>query len=167
MLMSSNLKIEVVDIPVPEKTNVIIGQTHFIKSVEDIAEVVITSVPTAKFGLAFNEASGDRLIRYDGNDYELTQLAIDAAKRIAAGHIFVLYLRDAWPINILNQVKNIQEVTHVFCATSNPVQVIVAETNQGRGVLGVVDGFTVTGVEREDDKKRRVDFLRKIGYKRA
>ncbi|MCC6003666.1 MAG: adenosine-specific kinase [Thermofilum sp.] len=165
--MSSNLKIEVVDIPVPEKTNVIIGQTHFIKSVEDIAEVVITSVPTAKFGLAFNEASGDRLIRYDGNDYELTQLAIDAAKRIAAGHIFVLYLRDAWPINILNQVKNIQEVTHVFCATSNPVQVIVAETNQGRGVLGVVDGFTVTGVEREDDKKRRVDFLRKIGYKRA
>jgi adenosine/AMP kinase len=167
MLMSSNLKIEVVDIPVPEKTNVIIGQTHFIKSVEDIAEVVITSVPTAKFGLAFNEASGDRLIRYDGNDYELTQLAIDAAKRIAAGHVFVLYLRDAWPINILNQVKNIQEVTHVFCATSNPVQVIVAETNQGRGVLGVVDGFTVTGVEREDDKKRRVDFLRKIGYKRA
>lgn len=165
--MSSNLKIEVVDIPVPEKTNVIIGQTHFIKSVEDIAEVVITSVPTAKFGLAFNEASGDRLIRYDGNDYELTQLAIDAAKRIAAGHVFVLYLRDAWPINILNQVKNIQEVTHVFCATSNPVQVIVAETNQGRGVLGVVDGFTVTGVEREDDKKRRVDFLRKIGYKRA
>ncbi|NAZ25706.1 adenosine-specific kinase [Thermofilum sp.] len=165
--MSTGYKILIVDVPVPEKTNVIIGQTHFIKSVEDIAEVVATSVPNAKFGLAFNEASGDRLVRFDGNDPELVQLAIESAKRIGAGHVFVLYLRDAWPINILNQIKNVQEVAHVFCATANPVQVVVIETSQGRGVLGVVDGYTVVGVEKEEDKKKRIEFLRRIGYKRG
>jgi len=165
--MSTEYKILIIDVPVPEKTNVIIGQTHFIKSVEDIAEVVATSVPNAKFGLAFNEASGDRLVRFDGNDPELVQLAIESAKRIGAGHVFVLYLRDAWPINILNQIKNVQEVAHVFCATANPVQVVVIETSQGRGVLGVVDGYTVIGVEKEEDKKKRIEFLRRIGYKRG
>ncbi|AGT35290.1 MAG: adenosine-specific kinase [Thermofilum sp.] len=165
--MSTEYKILIIDVPVPEKTNVIIGQTHFIKSVEDIAEVVATSVPNAKFGLAFNEASGDRLVRFDGNDPELVQLAIESAKRIGAGHVFVLYLRDAWPINILNQIKNVQEVAHVFCATANPVQVVVIETSQGRGVLGVVDGYTVVGVEKEEDKKKRIEFLRRIGYKRG
>jgi adenosine/AMP kinase len=165
--MSTGYKILIIDVPVPEKTNVIIGQTHFIKSVEDIAEVVATSVPNAKFGLAFNEASGDRLVRFDGNDPELVQLAIESAKRIGAGHVFVLYLRDAWPINILNQIKNVQEVAHVFCATANPVQVVVIETSQGRGVLGVVDGYTVVGVEKEEDKKKRIEFLRRIGYKRG
>jgi adenosine/AMP kinase len=165
--MSTGYKILIVDVPVPEKTNVIIGQTHFIKSVEDIAEVVATSVPNAKFGLAFNEASGDRLVRFDGNDPELVQLAIESAQRIGAGHVFVLYLRDAWPINILNQIKNVQEVAHVFCATANPVQVVVIETSQGRGVLGVVDGYTVVGVEKEEDKKKRIEFLRRIGYKRG
>jgi len=165
--MSTEYKILIIDVPVPEKTNVIIGQTHFIKSVEDIAEVVATSVPNAKFGLAFNEASGDRLVRFDGNDTELVQLAIESAKRIGAGHVFVLYLRDAWPINILNQIKNVQEVAHVFCATANPVQVVVIETSQGRGVLGIVDGYTVVGVEKEEDKKKRIEFLRRIGYKRG
>jgi len=165
--MSTEYKILIIDVPVPEKTNVIIGQTHFIKSVEDIAEVVATSVPNAKFGLAFNEASGDRLVRFDGNDPKLVQLAIESAKRIGAGHVFVLYLRDAWPINILNQIKNVQEVAHVFCATANPVQVVVIETSQGRGVLGVVDGYTVVGVEKEEDKKKRIEFLRRIGYKRG
>ncbi|MCI4408784.1 MAG: adenosine-specific kinase [Thermofilum sp.] len=165
--MSTEYKILIIDVPVPEKTNVIIGQTHFIKSVEDIAEVVATSVPNAKFGLAFNEASGDRLVRFDGNDPELVQLAIESAKRIGAGHVFVLYLRDAWPINILNQIKNVQEVAHVFCATANPVQVVVIETSQGRGVLGIVDGYTVVGVEKEEDKKKRIEFLRRIGYKRG
>ena len=165
--MSTEYKILIIDVPVSEKTNVIIGQTHFIKSVEDIAEVVATSVPNAKFGLAFNEASGDRLVRFDGNDPELVQLAIESAKRIGAGHVFVLYLRDAWPINILNQIKNVQEVAHVFCATANPVQVVVIETSQGRGVLGVVDGYTVVGVEKEEDKKKRIEFLRRIGYKRG
>ncbi|MEM0088020.1 MAG: adenosine-specific kinase [Thermofilum sp.] len=162
-----SVRLEIVRMLIPEKANIIIGQTHFIKSVEDIAEVVVTSVPGAKFGLAFNEASGDRLVRYDGNDEELVKAAIENAQRIGAGHVFVLLVRDAWPINLLNQLKMVQEVAHIYCASANPVQVIVAETDQGRGVLGVVDGFTVVGVEGEADKKKRVDFLRKIGYKRS
>ncbi|MEM3893159.1 MAG: adenosine-specific kinase, partial [Thermofilum sp.] len=162
-----SVRLEIVRMLIPEKANIIIGQTHFIKSVEDIAEVVVTSVPGAKFGLAFNEASGDRLVRYDGNDEELVKAAIENAQRIGAGHVFVLLVRDAWPINLLNQLKMVQEVVHIYCASANPVQVIVAETDQGRGVLGVVDGFTVVGVEGEADKKKRVDFLRKIGYKRS
>ncbi|QOJ79692.1 adenosine-specific kinase [Infirmifilum lucidum] len=165
--METPIRIHVVEMILPEKSNIIIGQTHFIKSVEDIAETVVTSVPGAKFGLAFNEASGDRLVRWDGNDRELVDAAIENARRIGAGHVFVLLIRDAWPINILNQLKMVQEVARIFCATANPVQVIVAETGQGRGVLGVVDGYTVIGVESEEDKRRRIEFLRKIGYKRA
>ena len=159
-------KIEVVDIPVPEGTNVIVGATHFIKSVEDIYEALVTSSTCIKFGLAFLEASGKRLIRYDGNDDELIKLAIEAAKRISAGHTFVIYLRNAWPINVLNRLKQVQEVITLYAATANPLQVIVAETDQGRGVLGVVDGFTPLGIESEEDRKERHEFLRKIGYKR-
>lgn len=159
-------RIEVVDIPVPEGTNVIVGATHFIKSVEDIYEALITSSTCIKFGLAFLEASGKRLVRYDGNDDELIKLAVEAARRIGAGHTFVVYLRNAWPINVLNRLKQVQEVITLYAATANPLQVVVAETEQGRGVLGVVDGFTLLGVESEEDRKERHELLRKIGYKR-
>ncbi len=163
--MGALKKIEVVDITVPQGTNVIVGYTHFIKSVEDIYEALVTSVPNIKFGLAFLEASGKRLIRYDGNDDELVKLAIEAAKKIGAGHTFIVYIKNAWPINVLNSLKNVQEVCRIYAATANPLQVIVAETDQGRGVLGVVDGFTPLGVESEEDIKERKEFLRKIGYK--
>ena len=161
-----DISIKVIDIPVPEGTNVIIGQSHFIKSVEDLYEALVNSVPGIKFGIAFNEASGKRLVRYDGNDEELVKLAIDSALKIGAGHIFVIYIRNAWPINVLNALKHVVEVVRILVATANPVQVIVAETNQGRAVLGVVDGYTVVGVEKEEDKRERHEFLRKIGYKR-
>ena len=162
----SMVKLSVVAIPIPEGANVIIGQSHFIKTVEDLYEALITSVPNIKFGLAFNEASGKRLVRYEGNDEELIRYAIEAAKAIGAGHIFVLYLRNAWPINVLNVIKHVQEVVRIFVATANPVQVIVAETDQGKAVLGVVDGYTPLGVESEEDKRERHEFLRKIGYKK-
>jgi len=159
-------KIEVIDVPIPENTNVILAHSHFIKTVEDVYEALITSVPNIKFGLAFVEASGKRLIRFEGNDEELKKLAIDVALKIGAGHTLVIYIRNAWPINVLNALKNVQEVTRIYTATANPVQVIVAETNQGRSVLGVVDGFTPLGVEREEDIKERKEILRRIGYKR-
>jgi len=162
----SELRFFVIRVPIPEKASVIIGQSHFIKTVEDIYEALMNSVPGIKFGLAFNEASGKRLVRYDGNDDELVKLAIETALRIGAGHIFVLYIRNAWPINVLNTLKHVVEVVRIFVATSNPVQVIVAETDQGRAVVGVVDGYTVVGVEREEDKAERHRFLREIGYKR-
>lgn len=159
-------KIDVVDIPIPENTNVIIGQAHFIKTVEDLYEALVTSTPNIKFGLAFCEASQKRLIRYDGNDEELKKYAIDAAKRIAAGHVFVIYIRNAWPINVLNALKQVQEVVTLYAATANPLQVIIVETDQGRGIIGVVDGYTPIGVEEERDIAERKEFLRKIGYKR-
>ncbi len=159
-------RLYVVEIPVPEGVNVILGQAHFIKTLEDLYEALVTSVPGIRFGIAFCEASQRRLIRYEGNDKELIDLAIEAAKRIAAGHVFVIYIKDAWPINVLNTIKNVQEVVTVFAATANPLQVIVAETNQGRGVLGVIDGFTPIGVETEKDIEERRAFLRKIGYKK-
>jgi adenosine/AMP kinase len=163
----SDVRIFSVKLEVPENTNIIVGLTHFIKSVEDISETIVTSCPTIKFGLAFNEASQKRLIRYDGNDDELVKLAINAAEKVGAGHIFVVYIRDAWPINVLNSLKSVQEVTCILAATANPVEAIVAETEQGRALLGVVDGYTPLGIEKEADKKERIDFLRKIGYKRA
>ena len=159
-------KIEVIDVPIPENTNVILAHSHFIKTVEDVYEALVTSVPNIKFGIAFVEASGKRLIRFEGNDEELKKLAIDVALKIGAGHTLVIYIKNAWPINVLNALKNVQEVTRIYTATANPVQVIVAETNQGRSVLGVVDGFTPLGVEKEEDIKERKEFLRKIGYKR-
>ncbi len=164
--MVEELKIQVIDIPIPEGANVIIGRSHFIKTVEDIYEALVTSVPGIKFGLAFNEASGKRLIRWEANDEELKKYAIEAAQKIGAGHIFVLYIKNAWPINILNTLKHVQEIVNIYVATANPVQVIVGETKQGRAILGIVDGYTPVGVEGEEDKKERHEFLRKIGYKK-
>ncbi len=162
----NGVSLHVIDIPVPEKTNVIIGRSHFIKTVEDIYEALVTSVPGIRFGLAFNEASGKRLVRWEANDEELKKLAIDAALKIGAGHVFVLYIKEAWPINILNTLKHVQEIVELYVATANPVQVIVAETSQGRAVLGVVDGYTPVGVEGDEDRRERYEFLRRIGYKK-
>ncbi|MEM2918067.1 MAG: adenosine-specific kinase [Candidatus Altiarchaeota archaeon] len=159
-------KISVIEMENPQRLNLILGQSHFIKTVEDLYEILITSVPGIKFGLAFCEASGDKLVRSDGNDQELIKLAEKNAMKIAAGHTFIIFLKDAYPINVLNQIKNCQEVCRIFCATSNPLQVIVAETSQGRGILGVIDGEKPVGIETEENKKERKEFLRKIMYKR-
>lgn len=159
------LKFEVISIPVPHGTNIIIGQSHFIKTVEDLYEALITSVPGVKFGIGFCEASGDRLVRHDGNDEELRKLAAESALKIGAGHVFVIYIKGAWPINVLNTLKHVQEVCTIYTATANPVQVIVAETDQGRALIGVVDGYKPVGVEDEKKIKERREFLRKIGYK--
>jgi hypothetical protein len=155
-----------VPVTIPADANVIIGQSHFIKTVEDLYEIVVTSVPQAAFGLAFNEASGACLTRVDGNDADLRVAAADCATAIGAGHTFVLFLRQAYPINVLNRIKDCPEVCRVFCATANPLQVVVAESEQGRGILGVIDGSSPQGVEQDADREWRVGFLRKIGYKR-
>lgn len=159
-------KIEVVKLPMKEGLNIILGKTHFIKSAEDIPEALAESSTSIKFGFAFNEASGKRLIRHDGNDKDLEELAIEAAKLLSAGHVFVVYIKDAWPINVLNRLKQVSEVVEIVAATANPIEAIIVETSQGRGLLGVVDGFTPVGVEKEEDIKERKEFLRKIGYKR-
>jgi uncharacterized protein len=151
---------------VPEDCNIIIGQSHFIKSAEDLYEILVTGCPHSKFGLAFCEASGPCLIRVEGNDAELKKIAAENAISMGAGHIFVILLKDAFPINVLNAVKACSEVCNILCATANPLEVIMAETDQGRGVLGVIDGFPPKGVETEADVKARREFLRKIGYKR-
>lgn len=155
-----------VDIAVPDGVQLIIGQSHFIKSVEDLYEALATSMPGIRFGLAFCEASGSALIRLEGNDATLTDLARDFAARVAAGHSFVIVLKEAYPINVLNRVKAVDEVVNIFCATSNPVKVIVAESESGRGILGVIDGVIPEGVEKDADREERKALLRKIGYKR-
>lgn len=160
------MNLELVPVTLPEGTNVIIGQTHFIKTVEDLYEIVVTGVPQAHFGVAFNEASGPRLVRAEGNADDLRQAATQTALAIGAGHVFVLFLRDAYPVNLLNAIKGCPEVCRVFCATANPLQVIVATSEQGRGVLGVIDGEAPKGVEQPADREARQSFLRKIGYKR-
>ncbi len=160
------MEFELVPVTLPEGTNVVIGQTHFIKTVEDLYEIVVTGVPHAGFGIAFNEASGPRLVRVDGNADDLRDAAARTAMAIGAGHVFVLFLRDAFPINVLNQIKNCPEVCRIFCATANPLQVIVAASDQGRGVAGVIDGETPKGIEQPADREARQSFLRKIGYKR-
>ena len=160
------MDLTLVPVALPEGTNVIIGQSHFIKTVEDLYEVMATTVPQAKFGLAFNEASGARLVRADGNDQGLTRAAIDAAQAIGAGHVFVLYLRDSYPINVLDRIKGCPEVCRVFCATANTLEVVVAQSGQGRGVMGVIDGAPPVGVEADADREWRRGFLRTIGYKR-
>ena len=154
-----------VALTIPQDSNLIFGQAHFIKTAEDMAEIVATTVPGARFGLAFCEASGPCLIRTEGNDAELTAAAVSNAERVAAGHTFVLLLRGAYPINLLNAVKLCPEVARVFCATANPVQALVAGTDQGRGVVGVVDGSSPKGVENDAARAARREFLRKIGYK--
>jgi adenosine/AMP kinase len=150
----------------PSDANIIVGQSHFIKTVEDIYEAVVGTVPQAKFGVAFNESSGPCLIRSEGNDDELRAAAIRNAQALAAGHAFVLIVRNAYPINLLNVIRNIPEVCSIFCATANPVEVIVAGSAQGRGVMGVIDGNSPKGVEGPGDVAARKEFLRKIGYKR-
>jgi adenosine/AMP kinase len=160
------MDLERVDIEKPEDVNLILGQTHFIKTVEDIYEAVVTSAPGIKFGVAFCEASADCLIRSDGTDEELRELAVKSAEKIGAGHMFILFMRDAFPINILPRIKSVSEVCSIFAATANPLQVIVASTEQGRGIVGVIDGESPKGVETEEQIKERKSFLRKIGYKR-
>ena len=158
--------LEIVTMEVPAEANIIVGQTHFIKSVEDIYEAVVNTVPQAKFGVAFNEASGPCLTRADGNDDELKAAAIRNAQALGAGHVFVLLVRNAYPVNLLNVLQNVPEVCSIYCATANPLQVIVAKSDQGRGVMGVIDGSSPRGIETAQDVQTRKDFLRKIGYKR-
>jgi uncharacterized protein len=160
------MELKAVPLEVPENGNIIVGHSHFIKTVEDLYEVIVNTVPQMKFGIAFNEASGPCLTRVDGNDDALKALAARNATAIGAGHSFVIALREGYPINILGGVRQSPEVCTIFCATANPVEVIVAETGQGRGILGVVDGFSPKGVEAEEDAKNRHGFLRMIGYKR-
>jgi adenosine/AMP kinase len=155
-----------VAVDIPEGVNIIFGQTHFIKTVEDLYEALVTSSPSLKFGIGFCEASQERLVRSDGNDEAMIGMAEKAAFDIGCGHSFVIFLKDGFPINVLNRVKNVPEVCSIFCATANPLQVIVAETDMGRGVLGVVDGQSPAGIEDEEHKQIRKEFLRRIGYKR-
>ena len=155
-----------VGIEIPEGANVVIGQSHFIKTVEDLYEVMATTVPGAQFGLAFNESSGPCLVRSDGNDPALEQAAVRNAQAIAGGHVFVLLMRNAYPINVLKRIQDAAEVCNIFCATANPVEVVVAESEAGRGVLGVIDGSPPKGVEGPAEVTARKEFLRKIGYKR-
>jgi len=160
------MELKTVRMEFPEDANIIIGQTHFIKTAEDLYEVMVSAVPGAKFGLAFNEASGPCLVRAEGNDSELKALAIKNVKAIGAGHVFVIILKDAFPINVLNAIKNCPEVCSIFCATANKVEVIIAQTDLGRGVLGVIDGNSPKGVETDKDVQERKEFLRMIGYKK-
>lgn len=160
-----SLEFETVRVEVPEGCNVIFGITHFIKSVEDIYEAVVNSVPGVKFGLAFAEASGPCLVRHEGTDEELRKLAAENLLKIACGHTFLLLLRGAYPINVLNALKHVPEVCTILAATANPLEVLVAKTSQGRGVIGVVDGYSSRGIEDEEHIRERKGFLRKIGYK--
>ncbi|HSE84535.1 MAG TPA: adenosine-specific kinase [Thermodesulfobacteriota bacterium] len=159
------MEIKTVKIQKPDDLNFILGQSHFIKTVEDIHEALVNTVPGIKFGLAFCESSGPCLVRYSGTDSELIELAKDNAFSLSAGHSFIIFLRNSYPVNVLNAVKNVPEVCRIFCATANPVEVIIAESEQGRGILGVIDGLKSKGVETEKDIQERKEFLRKIGYK--
>jgi len=156
---------KIVKIENPQGYNLILGQAHFIKTVEDLYETLITSSPHLKFGLAFCESSGPCLVRYAGNDEELTELAKINAWNISAGHTFIVFLKEGYPINVLNAVKMVPEVCHIYCATANPVEVVIVETEQGRGVMGVIDGFKTKGIEGEKEISDRKALLRRIGYK--
>ena len=157
--------INVVPVSMPEGVNLILGQSHFIKTADDLHEALVGVSPSLKFGVAFCEASGPRLVRRAGNDPELVALAVRHALDIGAGHSFVVLLREGFPVNVLNQVKSVPEVCRVFCATANSTQVLVAETEQGRGIVGVVDGEPPLGVETDDDERDRKELLRRFGYK--
>jgi len=160
------LNLKLIKVKKPDEINLILGQSHFIKTVEDLYEVMVSSVPGIKFGLAFTESSGACKIRFEGNDPELKKLACDNALEIGAGHSFIVFIKAAYPINVLNAIKNMPEVCAIYCASANPVQVIVAEDEEGsRGILGVIDGAKPKGVEGETDIAWRKDLLRKIGYK--
>jgi adenosine/AMP kinase len=159
------MEFRVYKVHMPEKANVIVGQTHFIKTAEDLYEILTGSMPGIRFGLAFCEASGPCLVRSEGNDPELKKLAAQSAFDIGAGHSFIIYLKNAYPINVLNAIKNCPEVATIFCATANPLQLLIAETEQGRGIVGVIDGYVPKRVETEEEVKERKQFLRRIGYK--
>lgn len=159
------MELKTVQMENPEGANLILGQTHFIKTAEDLYEVMVNAMPEIQFGLAFCEASGPCLIRAEGNDAALKTAAIRNAQALGAGHTFVVLIQNAFPVNVLNDIKHCREVCSIFCATANPVQAIVAETEQGRGLIGVIDGFSPKGVETEEDVEVRRTFLRKIGYK--
>jgi adenosine/AMP kinase len=159
------MELKSVQLEVPEGMNIILGQTHFIKTVEDLYEIMVGALPKSRFGIAFCEASGACLIRVEGNDEELRKVAIRNAQAVGAGHSFVVVLGDAYPINVLNAIKSCPEVCSIYCATANPVEVIVAQSAQGRGILGVIDGFSPKGIEAAADVQWRKDLLRKIGYK--
>jgi adenosine/AMP kinase len=160
------MELTAVRLRIPENANLILGQSHFIKTVEDLYEAIVSTVPQMKFGIAFNEASGPCLTRVEGNDEALKACAAENAAAVGAGHSFVIVLQDGYPINILGRIKEVPEVVNIFCATANPVEVIVAQTEQGRGILGVIDGAAPRGVEDESGVAWRRDLLRKIGYKR-
>lgn len=159
------MDLKTVAIENPDELNLILGQSHFIKTVEDLHETLVQSVPGMKFGIAFCEASGPKLVRRSGNDLELVDLAVRNAVAIGAGHSFIVFLRDGFPVNVLNAVKMVTEVCHVFCATANPVEVVIGETDLGRAILGVVDGRSPLGVENEGDEAARKELLRNFGYK--
>jgi len=154
-----------VRVQIPEGSNIILGQTHFIKTAEDLYEILAGSSPHIKFGLAFTEASGFCLIRHEGNDADLAQAAVSTVENIGAGHVFAILIREAFPINVLNSVKMCPEVCRIYCATANPLEVVIAETEQGRGIMGVIDGSSPKGVEQEADKLARKNLLRNFGYK--
>lgn len=160
-----DIRTEIVKLEFPKDTNIILGQTHFIKSGEDIYEALVNSVPNIKFGIAFCEASEKCLVRSEGNNEELKNLAEKNAFKISAGHSFIIILKNAYPINVLGALKAVPEVCSIYCATANPVEVIICETELGRGILGVVDGFKSKGIEKSEDVKERREFLRAIGYK--
>lgn len=159
------LEFKTVKVEVPKDCNVILGMAHFIKTVEDLYEALVNSVPNVKFGIGFCESSGPCLVRHEGNDKELRQMAAKKAYEIACGHSFIIFLKNAYPLNVLDKIKNVPEVCTIYAATSNPLEVIIAETEQGRGIIGVVDGLKSKGIETEEDIKARKEFLRKIGYK--
>ncbi|MGB9676268.1 MAG: adenosine-specific kinase [Candidatus Bathyarchaeales archaeon] len=159
------MEFRTVKIDVPEGCNVILGMAHFIKTVEDLYEAMVNAVPNVKFGIGFCESSGPCLVRHEGNDEELRQLAAKKAYEIACGHSFIIFMKNAYPINVLDKIKRVPEVCTIYAATANPLEVIIAETEQGRGIIGVIDGSKSKGIEGENDIKARKDFLRKIGYK--
>jgi uncharacterized protein len=164
--MLTGMELKSIRLTIPENGNLIVGQSHFIKTVEDIYEAMVNTSPHLKFGIAFNEASGDCLTRFDGNDEGLKQNAIQNATALAAGHIFVVAMREGFPINVLGRIQAVPEVANIYCATANPVEAIVAETEQGRGILGVIDGSSPKGIETETHSKARIELLQKFGYKR-
>jgi len=159
------VELKTVKIEMPKECNVILGTAHFIKTVEDIYEALVNAVPSIKFGIGFCESSGPCLVRSEGNDKELKNLAINQALKLGCGHCFIIFLKNAYPINVLDKIKQVPEVCTIHAATANPLEVIVAETEQGRGILGVIDGFKTKGIETEKDVTERKEFLRKIGYK--
>jgi uncharacterized protein len=160
------MELKTVPLELPDGGNLILGQSHFIKTVEDIYEAIVNTVPQMKFGVAFNEASGPCLTRVDGNDEALQAMAARNATAVGAGHTFVVVMKEGYPINVLGRIKDVPEVCGIFCATANPVQAVVAESEQGRGILGVIDGVPPKGVETPEDVEKRKAFLRMIGYKR-